>query len=192
MGHHKKNTQNAPTPPPYPPFDFNNISKVLNNVDINSMSNTLNNMDLNQVMSVLSKAFTPSMNTSPGTVSNNLGSSTQNAVPADMPSSSPAEEYFNPLRAFNIPDNNQTNTSAQPPLSPELPPNDPTVMILNSLKPLLPPDKCTIIDNMIKIYGIKTVIDKIFPPSVQTINTNINSGTGKSEELPKDKTESAE
>lgn len=199
MGHrNKKNTQNTQAPAPNPPFDINNMSKLFNNIDVTSMSNTLNNMDINQVMSILSKAFTPPINASPGNVSNNAGNSTSNAPPADTPnnasSSAPAAEYFNPLKAFNIPNINPMNTSSQTPISPILPPNDPTVMILNSLKPFLPPDKCTVLDNMIQIYGIKTVIDKIFPPSIQTnsFNAKNTSDGSKSEEKPNDKPESTE
>lgn len=85
------------------------------------------------------------------------------------------------------------NTSPNTALSHILPPNDPTVMILNSLKPLLPPDKCVIIDNMIQIYGIKKVIDKIFPPSIQTngFYARNNSGAGSSGEQTADKSETA-
>lgn len=197
MGHHsKKNTQNTPTPMPNPLLDINKMGQILNNIDINSMSNTLNNMDINQVMSVLSKAFTPQTNASSGINPNNAGNSIPNVSPADIPNntsnSSPAAEFFNSLNAFNIPNTNPINTPAQPPFSPVLPANDPTVMILNSLKPFLPPDKCTIIDNMIQLYGIKTVIDKIFPPSIPTNNVNVKNNTdvNKSEEQLNDKQES--
>lgn len=198
MGHHnKKSAQNPPQPAPNPFFDINKMGQLLNNVDINSMSNTLNNMDINQIMSVLSKAFAQP-NTSTANTPNNAGNSTSNVPPADTPNNTsgngPGAEYSNPLKAFNIPNFNQTNTPPEPPLNHVLPPNDPTVMILNSLKPFLPPDKCTIIDNMIQIYGIKTVIDKIFPPSVQANSPNVknNSDGSKSEEQPNEKTKSSE
>lgn len=201
MGHrNKKATQNIPTPAPNPPFDINNMGQLLNNVDINSMSNMLSNMDINQVISVLSKAFTPPINTSPGNVPSNTGNSTPNGSSADIPNNSsnntsndaPKAEYLNPLKAFNIPDFNPANKSIPSPLSPVLPPNDPTVMILNSLKPFLPSDKCKVIDNMIQVYGIKTVIDKIFPPSAQinSFKEKNNSVENKSEEQPNDKPES--
>lgn len=198
MGHHrKKSAQNPPQPAPNPFFDINKMGQLLNNVDINSMSNTLNNMDVNQIMSVLSKAFAQP-NASTANTPNNAGSSTSNVPPADTPNNTsnnaPGSEYSNPLKAFNIPNINQMNTSPEPPLNPVLPPNDPTVMILNSLKPFLPPDKCTIIDNMIQIYGIKTVIDKIFPPSAQASNINVktNPDSSKPEGNSNDKPESVE
>lgn len=189
MGHHSKkkskNTQtSAPNPVPNLPFDINNIGKLLNNVDINSMSNALNSMDLNQVMSVLSKAFTPPVNTSPDNASGNAVNNIPNPPPSDKTDSDSntinQTEYFNPLKSFNIPNINQMNTSSQTPLSHILPPNDPTVMILNSLKPFLPPDKCIIVDNMIQIYGIKRVIDKIFPPSAGVNSYNTKNTTEES------------
>jgi hypothetical protein len=188
-------------PVPNLPFDINAIGQLLNNVDINSMSNTLKNMDINQVVSILSKALNPSTNASVNNIPSNAGNSSPNVPPNNIPNNAPntapnntpVTEYSNPLKDFNIPDFNQMNkTSTQSPLNPVLPPNDPTVMILNSLKPFLPPDKCKVIDNMIQVYGIKTVIDKIFPPSVQTNNLKVKNnfdGT-KSEEQLNDKPES--
>lgn len=202
MGHRsKKNTQSmqsTPIPAPNLPFDINAIGQLLNNVDINSMSNTLKNMDINQVVSILSKALTPSTNSSANNIPGNAGNSTPNVPPINTPNNvsstesknTPVTEYPNSLKAFNIPDLNQMNkSSVQQPLNPVLPPNDPTVMILNSLKPFLPPDKCIVIDNMIQVFGIKTVIDKIFPPSVQMNNPNANNNIdgNKSEEQINDK-----
>lgn len=199
MGHRsKKNIQGDPVPGPNSPFDINNIGRLLNNVDINSMSNTLHNMDLNQVLSVLSKAFTPQSGTPPGSPSPNAGNSASNASTADIKGNNTymasASEYFNPFKDFNIPDSSQINATSKTPLSHILPPNDPTVMILNSLKPLIPSDKSIIIDNMIQIYGIKMVIDKIFPPSVQTNNLyqRNNSNIDSPEEQTTDKAETSE
>jgi hypothetical protein len=47
---------------------------------------------------------------------------------------------------------------------------------------------------MIQVYGIKTVIDKIFPPSAQinSFKEKNNSDENKSEEQPKNKPESIE
>ncbi len=203
MGHHnKKATQNTTTSAPNPPFDINHMGQLLNNVDINSMSNMLNNMDINQVISILSKAFTQPINTLSNNVPSDTGNSTSNVPPTDIPSNSSINtsndaqksEYFNPLKAFNVADSNPANKSIPSPLSPVLPLNDPTVMILNSLKPFLPSDKCKVIDNMIQVYGIKTVIDKIFPPSAQinSFQEKNNANENKSEEQPNNKPEAIE
>lgn len=196
MGHrNKKTTQNPTIPGPNPPFDINNMGQLLNNIDINSMSNSLNNIDINQVMSILSKAFTPTTNSSPGNITPNVpNNDPSNDASNNTSNDVPITENFNPLKTFSMPNFNTMNSPTQSTLSPVLPPNDPTVMILNSLKPFLPSDKHIIVDNMIQIYGIKTVIDKIFPPSVQTNNFNAknNSKGNKSEEAPRAEEEDTE
>lgn len=142
MGHKSKKRSEGVPPPPPPPFNMNNLGQLFNNVDVNSMSNMLNNMDLNQVMSMFSKSFNPSQN------------NPQEATPP------PNTEDANPLN------------NPKPNLDPVLPPNDPTVLVLNSLKPFLPPDKCIIIDNMIQLIGIKSVMDTLFPPAQVKVKEN--------------------
>lgn len=141
MGHkRKKNIQpQAPQNPPQP-INLDAIGKIMENIDVSAMANMLNSIDINQIMSLLSNNNPiPNINLNP---LDNRGEEQQNIAAG------------NPLP---IP-------STQAPIIPELPQNDPTFVILNSLKPFLPEDKCKIIDDMIKLLGIKSVIDSIFPP----------------------------
>lgn len=153
MGHHsKKNNQAAAAAPT---IDINSLGRLLNNVDINAMSNMLNGMDINQIMSLLSNAFV-SPPASPSKENINSVNETKNDIPSDSPKTINVSDIF---KSFKTPEGSPT----QPVLDPTLPPNDPVVIVLNSLKPFLPPDKSVIVDDMIKLLGIKSVIDTIFP-----------------------------
>lgn len=174
MGHHSKK-KNQGTPPPVPPQpNMNNLGQLFNNIDVNSMSNMLNNIDVNQVMSMLSKSFIPPTAAPP-----------QSADPLNTGKSEGSNSLNNPnMNLFNfIPVPPQQN------LNPILPSNDPTVMVLNSLKPFLPPDKCMIIDNMIQLIGIKSVMDKIFPPTTQ-VKKSEDTKANQEENKADDKTSS--
>lgn len=155
MGHHsKKKNQGSPQQAPAQP-NMNNLGQLFNNIDINSMSSMLNNIDINQVMSMLSKGFVPPTTAPP---------------PSNDSSSTAKSDGSDTIKNPNMNIFNSIPTPPQGDFNPVLPTNDPAVMVLNSLKPFLPPDKCMIIDNMIQLLGIKTVIDKIFPPSAQAKN----------------------
>lgn len=158
MGHKSKKKKQS-TPPPYPQMDMNNMGQPFNNIDISSMSNILNNMDINQIVSMLSNTFT----------------NQTNAVPNPASEVNVKNEGNNP---FNL--QNSTPQNTQPNPNPLLQPNDPIVMVLNSIKPLLPPDKSKIIDDFIQLIGIKMVIDKVFPPLFQ--GNNIKEATAKAPE----------
>ncbi len=160
MGHHsKKSSKVQPIPTP---IDINSMGQLLNNVDINTMSNMLNSIDINQVMSMLSNAFVPPVPPAVDTVKDN------EEIKNDSPLESP--------KAINISDIFQDLSkgmgSKQPAVNPVLSPNDPVVIVLSSLKPFLAPDKSTIIDDMIKLLGIKAVVDSIFPPG-QAISSTL-------------------
>lgn len=134
---HKSKKRKQSTPPPYPQMDVNSMGQLFNNIDVNSMSNILGNIDINQIISMLSNT------------------TQANAVPQNQVPNEKENEGSNP--------NLQNST----PQNPVLPSNDPTVMVLNSIKPFLPPDKSKIIDDLIQLIGIKVVIDKVFPPLFQ-------------------------
>lgn len=175
MGHHsKKNNQAAAAAPT---IDINSLGRLLNNVDINAMSNMLNSMDINQIMSLLSNAFV-SPPASPSKENISSVSETKNDVTSDSSKTINVSDIF---QSFKTPD----GSPQQPVLNPTLPPNDPVVIVLNSLKPFLTPDKSIIIDDMIKLLGIKSVIDTIFP-NVQTRSSKTDksiSGNDSSSEV---------
>jgi hypothetical protein len=169
MGHHsKKNNQAAAAPQQ---FDLNTVGQMLSNVDVNAMSNMLNSIDMNQVMSVLQKSFTPPANPIPTPAMPQKESSTN-----EQPSGALNTGNFNfPFPMFS------QSPSPQPQLNPVLPSNEPVVLILNSLKPFLPPDKCLIIDDLVKLLGIKAVVDAIFPPAAVKANISRSSEPDQSE-----------
>jgi hypothetical protein len=153
MGHHsKKNNRNLPATPP---MDMNSLGQLLNNVDINAMSTMLNGIDVNQVISMLTNAFVPPT-VSPSQESISEKEDVQPEVSSESSKTFNISEVFQSFSSEGI--------SKQPVLNPVLPPNDPIVIVLNSLKPFLPSDKSGVIDDMIKLLGIKLVIDSIFPP----------------------------
>jgi hypothetical protein len=197
MGHHsKKNaqatqtTQTAQSMPPYAPsFDINGIGQLLNNIDVNSMANMMKNIDINQVMSMMSKTIAPQPNAAPANTPDN----TANNTGSSSTDNTPKTGNINPFNMFNIPGFNAVPIQPQP-LNPILPSNDPTVMVLNSLKPFLPPDKCKVIDDIIQLLGIKLVIDKVFPPGIfSSSNANVKKAPDKTEnEQSDDKAPSSE
>lgn len=148
MGHKSKKNRQI-TPPPYPQMDIGSIGQAFNNIDINSISNMLNNMDINQIVSMLSNTLTNQTNTSPPSPASEVKVKNEEGS------------------LFNSNLQNLTSQNLQPESNPLLPPNDPIVMVLNSIKPLLPPDKSKIIDDFTQLIGIKIIIDKIFPPLYQ-------------------------
>ena len=165
MGHHsKKNNRNVPATPP---VDMNSLGQLLNNVDINSMSTMLNGIDVNQVISMLSNALVPP-----------TGNSSQESINAKEDVH--PETSSVPSKTLDISEIFQSFTSEKtlkhPILNPVLPPNDPIVIVLNSLRPFLPSDKSGVVDDMIKLLGIKLVIDSIFPP-VQDKSSKIDNTT---------------
>lgn len=142
MGHsHRRNTQPQPVNPQQgvPPIDFGALSRMMGNIDVSAMANMLNGIDLNQVMSLLSNPA-PAQN-----------QESEQKIEKTENSENIAQNLFASI------------AQPQSPVAPELSPEDPTYIVLNSLKPFLPQDKCTLIDDMIKLLGIKSVIDSIFP-----------------------------
>jgi hypothetical protein len=144
MGHSsKKSNQSLPA---NQALDLNALGQIMQNIDVSAMANMLNGIDMNQVMSMLSGVVPQpgQQNTSEAEVSKEA------QVLRDIPFPEPPS----PVEPVNPGPNA---------LNPQLPPNDPIVIILNSLKPFLPQEKCKVIDDMIMLLGIKTVIDSVFP-----------------------------
>lgn len=154
MGHHsKKGSKTQPVPAP---IDINSMGQLLNNVDVNSMANMMSSIDINQIISMLSNAFVPA---APPVLENvTANEEINNTTSTESPKEINISDIFQKFTS--------EGTQKQPVLNPVLPPNDPVVIVLSSLKPFLASDKSTVIDDMIKLLGIKAVIDSIFP-SVQ-------------------------
>jgi hypothetical protein len=153
MGHSsRKSNQSAPSPQG---FDLNALGQIMNNIDVSAMTNMLNNIDISQIMSMMNNV------NGPVPIENNLKEASSKGFEQ---SSNPetASPVFNTVPIEPI----KFNPNPEP-VTPQLPPNDPIVMVLNSLKPFLPKDKCKIIDDMITLLGIKVVVDSIFPPKLQ-------------------------
>lgn len=176
MGHHSKKKNQGTPPPVSPQPNMNNLGQLFNNIDVNSMSNMLNNIDVNQVMSMLSKSFVPPITAPPQNTNSSNTVKNEGSTPLNYPNMN----LFSSIPGF-------APVPPQQNLDPVLPPNDPTVLVLNSIKPFLPPDKCLIIDNMIQLLGIKAVIDKIFPPAAQVKNSE-NTKSNSEENKTDDKT----
>lgn len=130
MGHHyKKKNHNTSISE----VDLNSQSQTLNNITPSDLSKVMKNIDINKIISMMSNAFLPLYN-------------------AEENKSSNSEDIISQHPSLSSDITEQTQYS---PLSP----CDPSIVILNSLKPFLPEDKCRIIDGMLHALGIKSVID---------------------------------
>lgn len=157
MGHHsKRNKFTANSPPPYP----NPLGQFFNGLDINSMSNMLNSIDINKLVSLLSNPN--SKPTGAASEVNTAEASSNTSTP--KPPSPQSEASIQPNIADLLKDFQREAMPKEGNYAPELPPDDPVVIVLNGIKPLLPLDKVEIVDSFIKLLGIKKVIDSIFPP----------------------------
>lgn len=157
MGHSsRKSNQSIPSPQG---LDFNALGQIMKNIDVSAMANMLNSIDINQVMSMLSGAggMVPAAASSEEAAQIKVEETTRS-------DSAPNQTYSIPIPASTEPINLNPNPTF---INPVLPPNDPIALVLNSIKPFLPQDKCKIIDDMISLLGIKLVIDSIFPAKIQ-------------------------
>lgn len=172
MGHHrKKNSQKdyrpEPMQNPNPPSPFGNIdigaiSNLIGNLDLSKLSNMLGNIDMSQVSSMLSK-----MNQNPqGNVqsppegsNNNINNNPLNNINPNDLNSMLKNIDMNQVSSMISQITGGQGGSLLDMGKPK--PNDYRIGVLNSLKPFLPEDKCSMIDEIVKYLTLKTAIDKV-------------------------------
>lgn len=153
MGHHHKKK---------PETVQNNmqVPNLMNGLDMSSIASLLNNVDIGQVMSMLS-----SMNLSPKKKNSGKKQNQDDEANSTNPLSGIDPEMISGLlknvdmnkvssMLSGISEGHDTGSGS----SYE---NDNKMQVLSYLKSFLPEDKCKLIDDIIKFYGLKKTIDKV-------------------------------
>jgi hypothetical protein len=141
--------------PVNPGFDMNSIGKLLGNVDISALSNMLQGVDLTQLapmVTQLAPMVSKMLGSNPGLgalLSNMTGGlpvAGQAINPGVIPGAVPAPVGGVPAFAF-----------------PEPFLRDPRYVVLSTLKPFLPQDKCFLIDQILRFVSVFVTIGAFLP-----------------------------
>ena len=153
MGHHHKRKSESVQ-------NNTQVPNLMNGLDMSSIASLLNNVDIGQVMSMLSN-----FNMSPGK-KNSTKKQSQNEASNDAnPLSGIDPEMISGLlknvdmnKVSSMLSGMNENHGSDGGSSYE---NDNKMQVLNYLKSFLPEDKCKLVDDIIKFYGLKKTIDKV-------------------------------
>ena len=153
MGHHhKKKSETVQNTPQVP--------NLMNGLDMSSIANLLNNVDIGQVMSMLSNMnLSPKKQHSRKKESQNDESNNANplaGIDPEMISGLLKNVDMNKVSSMlsGMSENHDSGSSSNYE-------SDNKMQVLSYLKSFLPEDKCKLIDDIIKFYGLKKTIDKV-------------------------------
>ncbi|TDT58438.1 hypothetical protein [Fonticella tunisiensis] len=137
--------QNNQTPA-IPGFDLNAMGKLLGGMNLSSLASALNGININQLIPLIPMVTKMFGNASSG------------------PAANPGYQSSNP-GIFPQPYGQVQNPGVPSPFLPIPEPylQDPRFVVLNTMKPLLPPDKIRIVDSIMGILAVILTINSVLP-----------------------------
>lgn len=132
--------------PQIPGLDMNSIGKMLGGMNLPALSNMLSGVNIAQLIPLATQIMGGMKALAPAPAQQNPGFGIQN--PGVFP-----QQYGQVSQA----------ESGMFPAIPAPYANDPRVLVLNTMKPFLPPDKCMIIDRIIGIMAVIFTISSVLP-----------------------------
>jgi hypothetical protein len=148
--------------PAAPGFDIGALGKMLGGMNLPALANMLGGINMNQLLPMLSGI---NMNQLIPVMSKMIGGGLLGGVPQAQPGpfpiGNPAPPVANTGLVQQIP--GQPAAAGFFPPIPEPYISDPRVVVLNTMKPFLPPDKCRIIDGVLGVLSVIFTINAVLP-----------------------------
>lgn len=150
-----------------PSFDLNSLTKMLGNINIPALANILGSININEILPLITKMMSGGL----------AGGAPNPGLPVNNPVFPAQSQAVVPQGYGQIP--GQPAPFDPMTIIPKPYLQDPRVVVLNTMKPFLPPDKCTIIDSILGILGVIFTVNSVLPhrPASVPVTTPAVSAT---------------
>jgi hypothetical protein len=132
--------------PQIPGLDMNSLTKMLGGMNLPALSNMLSGVNIAQLLPLATQIMGGMKNLAPAPQNPGFGGQNPGIIPqgyGQFPVQQAAPSLFPPIPQPYV--------------------NDPRVLVLNTMKPFLPADKCRIIDSILGVMAVIFTINSVLP-----------------------------